>query len=553
VARRLIRGIALVTAIAVGLPPPSFAQPKLAPVTQGQATDFNFEQVSELVQPNRGAVPVEGCDEEVRSLQQALNSLGASPQLAVDGQFGSGTREALRAFQKAAGLVADGVPGPATKAAIRQKLDQAPAEATEFDVEQLDAMLASIALYPDELLIQILMASTYPLQVVAASRWLEQGDNKNLKGDALAMALERENWDPSVKSLVPFPQVIAMMNDNLEWTQQLGYAVAAQQAAVLDSIQRLRRQAESAGNLETTSQQRVVVEKENIVIQPADPQTVYVPVYNPNEVYGAWPYPSYPPVYIPPPPAYYPPGYALGAGLAFATGVAVVGGLWGWARPAWSTGTVNVNTVRYNSISVNRAPIGSATWRPPAVGVGGRPIRPPAGPVGLPARPSQLPANAIGRANVKVSANAVNRPQISVGGADQNRLAGVQRQAGGQVNQPAAGQRQSAGQLPAGGQRAGQLPAGGQRVGTGQLPAGQRQGLGQGQLPSAAQRPAGAFGGIGDGARASQFSARGAQSRNFQQSAVNRGGRFQGRAGGGGFQGRAGGGGGLQGRAGGRR
>src|SRR5215470_17665934 len=108
-------------------------------------------------------------------------------------------------------------------------------------------MPAPIALYPDELLTQVLMASTYPLQVVTASRWLEKGDNKNLKGDALAKALENESWDPSVQSLVPFPQVIAMMNENLEWTQQLGYAVATQQAAVLDSIQRLRRQAQKGG------------------------------------------------------------------------------------------------------------------------------------------------------------------------------------------------------------------------------------------------------------------------------------------------------------------
>src|SRR5262249_41371180 len=148
------------------------------------------------------------------------------------------------------------------------------------NVEQLDAMLAPIALYPDELLTQLLMASTYPLQVVAASRWLEKDNNKDLNGDALANALESESWDPSVKSLVPFPQVIAMLNDNLEWTQQLGYAVATQQAAVLDSIQRLRHQAQGVGSLKTTEQQRVVVEGDNIVIQPANPQTVYVPVYN---------------------------------------------------------------------------------------------------------------------------------------------------------------------------------------------------------------------------------------------------------------------------------
>jgi hypothetical protein len=423
------------------------------------------------------------------------------------------------------------------------------AGATEFNVEQLDALLAPIALYPDELLTQTLMASTYPLQVIAASRWLEEDNNKNLKGDALAKALESEDWDPSVKSLVPFPQVIAMMNDNLEWTQQLGYAMATQEAAVFDSIQRLRRQAQKAGSLKTTEQQRVMVQEDNVVIEPADPQTVYVPVYNPTEVYGAWPYPTYPPVYFPPPPAYFPPGYVLGAGLAFAAGAAIVGGLWGWARPAWNTGSVNINAARYNSINVNRSQIRSATWRPPAGGVAGRPVRPPSGPVGVPGRPSQLPANAIGRRNVQVPGSAVNRPQIPARGAGggQARPGGTQRPGDGQAGRFPAGQRPGAGQrlaggqrpaqLPAGGQRPGQFPGGGQRGGAGQLPSGQRPSVGQGRSSFAGQRPAGAFGGIGEGARAGQYGARGMQSRNFQQGSFNRGGGFQARSGGGGFRG----------------
>jgi Protein of unknown function (DUF3300) len=143
--------------------------------------------------------------------------------------------------------------------------------------------------------------------------------------------------------LVPFPQVLAMLNSDLAWTEQLGYAVATRQAAVLDSIQRLRRQAQKAGSLKTTKEQRVAVEDANIVIQPADPQTVHVPTDQPAEVYGEWPYPSYPPVYIPPAPAYYPSGYLFGAGLAFAAGVAVVGGLWGSGRPGWNTGSINIS------------------------------------------------------------------------------------------------------------------------------------------------------------------------------------------------------------------
>jgi hypothetical protein len=349
---------------------------------------------------------------------------------------------------------------------------------TTFNAEQLDALLAPIALYPDALLVQMLMAMTYPLQVVETSRWLEQPANKDLKGDALATALEKNAWDPSVKSLVPFPQVLAMLNGKLDWMQQLGYAFAIQQADVMNSVQRLRRQAQAAGSLHTTEQQRVVVEKETIIIEPASAQTVYVPLYSPNVVYGAWPYPAYPPVYVPPPPGYVA-GSALIAGIAFATGVAIVGSLWGWARPMWYGGNVNINVNRYNSINVNRVAIQSNVWRPPAGGVGGRPIRPPGGPVGGPNRPVPLPANAIGRPNVQVPGNLVNRP-AAAGGSLQ----------GGSVPRPVAGQPGGAGT---------------------QRPSGTIS-----RSPSAVQRPAGAFGGITDGARATQFSARGAQSLNTQ-------------------------------------
>jgi hypothetical protein len=159
-----------------------------------------------------------------------------------------------------------------------------------YNIEQLDALLAPAALYPDALLAQVLMASTFPLNVVSAGRWLEDPANKSLSGDALVKALGRQTWDPSVKSLVPFPSVLALLNSNLDWTQQLGYAFADQQAAVMDSVQRLRAQAQTAGNLKTTEQQIVRVEKQVIIIEPARPTVVYVPSYNPVVVYGAWPY-----------------------------------------------------------------------------------------------------------------------------------------------------------------------------------------------------------------------------------------------------------------------
>ena len=176
--------------------------------------------------------------------------------------------------------------------------------------------------------------------------------NKDLKGDALAKALEPQEWDPSVKSIVAFPQVLIMMNDKLDWTQKLGDAFLAQQSDVMSAAQRLRQKAQQSGNLKSNEQQKVVTEKETIIIQPANPQVVYVPTYQPTTVYGAWPYPAYPPYYLPPPPGYYA-GSAFVSGLAFATGVAVVGSLWGWGSAGWGRGEVNVNVNRFNSINTN--------------------------------------------------------------------------------------------------------------------------------------------------------------------------------------------------------
>ena len=142
-------------------------------------------------------------------------------------------------------------------------------------------------------MVQILMASTYPLEVVQAGRWTKA--NQNLKGDALTAALEKENWDASVKSLVNFPQVLDLMNEKLDWTQKLGDAFLAQQKDVMDTVQKLREKAGAQGNLKSSEQQKVIVEKETqtIVIEPANPQVVYVPTYNPTVVYGTWWYPSY--------------------------------------------------------------------------------------------------------------------------------------------------------------------------------------------------------------------------------------------------------------------
>jgi len=224
-------------------------------------------------------------------------------------------------------------------------LAQEPAGNPVFKQEELDQMLAPIALYPDSLLSQVLMASTYPLEVVQADRWVNQ--NKKLKGEALAKALEAQPWDPSVKSLVNFPQVLLMMNENLDWTQRLGDAFLAQQKDVMATVQRLRAKAQKAGNLKNTKEQTVKVEKEYIIIESASPQVVYVPAYNPTIVYGTWWYPAYPP------PVYYPPSYAAThPAFTFAAGVAV-GAAWGyaWGHCNWHGGDVDIDVNR--NINVN--------------------------------------------------------------------------------------------------------------------------------------------------------------------------------------------------------
>ena len=387
----------------------------------------------------------------------------------------------------------------------------------DYTAEQLDALLAPIALYPDQLLTQILMASAYPLQIVEAYRWQQEPANSKLTGDALATALQAQSWDPSVKSLVPFPQVLSTMNDKLDWVQQLGYAVENQESDVLASVQRLRKQAQQAGQLQTNAQQVVSVEDQAIIIAPAQPNVVYVPVYNPTVVYGAWPYPAYPPVYWPPPP-----GYALAAGIAFGVGVAVTASLWGWARPGWGYGgyhgNINVNVNRYNNINVNRAQIHNSNWRanrPP--GAGNRPTRPPGGPVGRPGgQGGGLPANAIGRDKVKVPGN-ITKPPGGIGG---NGI-GANRPAGGNgigANKPVGGINKPSGGInkPAGGNKpafgGGNKPA----LGGGNKPAlggGNKPAFGGGRNRPGGDRQPGAFSGINQGKAASQFGDRGAQSR----------------------------------------
>jgi hypothetical protein len=221
-----------------------------------------------------------------------------------------------------------------------------------FKPEEIEALVAPIALYPDDLLSQVLMASTYPLEVVQAARWVKA--NPNVKGEAAVKAVENQSWDVSVKSLVAFPQVLDPMSEKLDWTQKLGDAFLADQKSVLDAVQRLRQRAEQAGNLKSNEQQKVVVQQEAqqtiIQVVPADPQVIYVPAYNPTVVYGAWGYPAYPPYYWPPSPVWYPGGY-LAAGFAWGVGLAAAGAIFGNCN--WRGGDVNVNVNRATNIDRN--------------------------------------------------------------------------------------------------------------------------------------------------------------------------------------------------------
>jgi len=239
---------------------------------------------------------------------------------------------------------------------------------------QLDQLTAPIALYPDDLLGQILIAATYPLEIVQADRWVKDPANAALKGDQLTAALVQQPWDPSVKSLVAFPQVLKMMDGNLTWTEQLGDAFLASQAGVMDSVQRLRQQAEAAGKLQSTTQMAVSTVDGACVIAPTDPTSVYVPVYNPNDIYGAWAYPDYPPDYFP---GYFP-GVEIGP---FGFGwfdVGIVGALWGWDSWDWRGHRINIDGGRFNAMNRDRPAISSGAWQHDPSHRGGVPYRDPA-------------------------------------------------------------------------------------------------------------------------------------------------------------------------------
>ena len=214
--------------------------------------------------------------------------------------------------------------------------------------DQLDSLVAPLALYPDQLLSQTLVACTYPLEIVQLQQFLEK--NKDLKDKALTDAVMKQNWDPSIQAMAPFRDVVKQLSDNIKWADDLGNAFLAQQNEVMDAVQRMRKKAADKGALKTTKEQKVetkVVENKSvIVVQQANPEVVYVPSYNPTVVYGPPPVYAYPPVAYPPYPVG---GMMLSFGVGMAMGAAFSGG-WGW-NTGW--GGNNDIVVNRNNTYVN--------------------------------------------------------------------------------------------------------------------------------------------------------------------------------------------------------
>jgi hypothetical protein len=417
-----------------------------------------------------------------------------------------------------------------------------PGMTTAFTPEQLDQLTAPIALYPDPLLAQVLMASTYPLEVVQAARFART--NPNLKGDQLNEKLKEQTWDDSVKSLVSFPQVLDLMDQKLDWVQKLGDAFLAQQKDLMDAVQRLRARAQAEGNLKSTPEQTVTVEPAPaappppgqppqtvvvqqpptvITIQPANPQVIYVPAYNPTVVYGPWPYPAYPPYYP------YPPGYVFGtAALSFGLGMAVGAAVWGNCN--WNSGHVDVNINNYNSYSntVNRTNVANERVSHYQQGQGGN--------------RSEWKHNPENRRGVQYRDQATQQRYNRAGNprATQSREAfrgraeqGRQELARGGAGSPGGGAQGGGRARQQGGAQAGARPRapGGAQAGVRPQARGGAQAGARGPTTGGAQgslggRDPGAFQGMGAGGDARNYSNRGQASRqsSFGASAAHRGG-----------------------------
>lgn len=352
----------------------------------------------------------------------------------------------------------------------------APVVAPTYTAAQIDQWTAPIALYPDALLSQILMASTYPANVIQAAQWSK--DNPKMQGDAAIQAVSNQPWDPSVKSLVAFPQLMSLMGENPPWIQSLGDAFLAQPKDVMDSVQRLRQLAQQTGALQSTPQQTVTSVKKAvpaasttseatttttttattsptvIKIESADPQVVYVPTYNPNTVYGTWPSTSYPPVYLPPSPGEQFTD-SLVKGLGFSLGVATTYAI--FSNIDWDDdhhdhddydhhnggynrngdNNININVDNFNKISGQRLNENNRTWQ-----------HNPAYREGVPYPTNQL-NNRFHSTNSATGLSATQQKPVNRDSQRQAALAQVQQSTGknlSQTQRPAAkdAQRQAA-------------------------------------------------------------------------------------------------------------
>ncbi|MGE0258122.1 MAG: DUF3300 domain-containing protein [Alphaproteobacteria bacterium] len=257
---------------------------------------------------------------------------------------------------------------PPSRGEAMAAMNATPQQAgAQYSRQQIDQLIAPIALYPDQLLAQVLMAATYPQQLLEAADWLRDPPHAALQGEALAEALEPLPWDPSVKALAAFPAVIAMMTEHLEWTEALGLAFATQQAQVMQRVQALRQLAVQSGRIRNVKHVTVQRDADVIRIVSAEPDRVFVPVYNPTVVYGQWPDRYYPPIYVAPPPPFMAgpreaivetavPGFQVYS-------YPVVAPLWGWSRPDWRSSQIAIRTDEYTRITRDVRPPPDNRWR----------------------------------------------------------------------------------------------------------------------------------------------------------------------------------------------
>ncbi len=430
-----------------------------------------------------------------------------------------------------AALMPAGVLSANEVAPVPQAAQDQPA--AKLPADQLDSLVAPIALYPDPMLSQVLVASTYPLEVIQLQQWLVQ--HKDLKDKALADAVEKQDWDPSIQSLAGLPDLVKLLSENIKWTTDLGNAFLAQQDDVMDAVQRMRKKAQDNGNLKSNEQQKVEVKtvesKQVIVVEQANPQVVYVPSYNPTVVYGAPVY-AYPPIAYPPP-GYYAAGMAISFGVGVAMGAFWGGGGWGY-NCGWGGGNNNININNNNNFvnnsnrqNYNRQNVsgnrpsqqparGNSNWQHNPQHRGGAPYS------------DKSLANKYGgttRGDSMANRQA-NARQNQARQSDRQGAAGGNRGAGNRQQGPSAGTRDASnrgGAGNAGGARTG----GGDRVGNRDVPRG----------PSSTNRDA--FSGAGSGT--SGRDARASSSRG-SSSMQSRGGGGGSRGGGG----RSGGGGGRR-------